>query len=593
MSELNGNTTGIRDSLLAEIRKLYDWSCGRDEFVPVDLACAMAGYSARINREIAVYISRNGIICDVTIGSLDHVPLGEHRLRRGEERLAGVRCIHTHPGGTGELSDVDISALKSLWLDGMCAVGCGADGRVNTVGAAFLGEKKQGMPQPVLTPLYALEEVPQQSWMEQVTLSDRLVQQGEERQSAARERAMLVSTDSEQSLEELAALCDSAGLEVAGRTLQRKSRPDPATYIGSGKAEELALDAQALEADVIVVDDELTGAQNSRLEEIVGLKVIDRTALILDIFAQRAKTSEGKLQVELAQLQYRATHLIGKGMAMSRLAGGVGTRGPGETKLEMDRRYIRERINVLQKDLAQLKEQRAVRRKNRQKNETPVVALVGYTNAGKSTLLNRLSGSDVYAEDQLFATLDAVSRQVALEDGGTFILVDSVGFISKLPMELIEAFQSTLEEAVLADVLVIVSDGASPQMAAQHQVVEQVLEKLGATSQARIEAVNKADVAAADDFPAFASAIRISAKTGAGLDELLAAIARTLRERQSEYTAFVPFSHYAQLAELRRHARILQEQHEEDGTRLRLQMDAATAARLAKHQGIAIVREAP
>ena len=230
---------------------------------------------------------------------------------------------------------------------------------------------------------------------------------------------------------------------VVGRALQTKGAMDPKSYIGSGKALEVALDVQALEADLVIADDELSSVQLGQLEELTGARVIDRTTLILDIFALRAVTSEGKMQVSLAQLKYRSSHLIGARSALSRLAGGIGTRGPGESKLEMDRRYIRRRIQILSEDLKELERQRAVRRKNREQSDIPVVALVGYTNTGKSSLLNRLSGADVYVENQLFATLDAVSRKVTLPDGGSFLLVDSVGFISKLPTDLVEAFKST------------------------------------------------------------------------------------------------------------------------------------------------------
>ena len=328
---------------------------------------------------------------------------------------------------------------------------------------------------------------------------------------------------------------------MVGRYLQLKTHPDPATYVGSGKAGELALEAQALEADILVTDDELTAIQTGKLEELVGIPVVDRTTLILDIFAQNAVTSEGKLQVELAQLNYRASHLKGQGLVLSRLLGGIGVRGPGESKLEMDRRYIRERINQLKADLKKMERQRAIRRKGRERNAVPVVALVGYTNAGKSTLLNRLSGADVLVKDQLFATLDAVNRKVDLPDGDSFVLVDTVGFINKLPTDLIEAFHSTLEEAALADMLVIVSDASSPEYMAQRAVVDEVLAKLGAQHQPRIEVLNKCDIAPPASVHLLSGAISVSAVTGEGLDRLLAEIARLLRVRERPYKLFVPY----------------------------------------------------
>ena len=405
--------------------------------------------------------------------------------------------------------------------------------------------------------------------------------QGEEKsQEDAPERALLVGIESEDSLDELAALAESAGAVVVGRSFQRKTRPDTATYIGSGKAEELALDAQAAEADIIIVDDELTGAQLHNLEDIVGVKVVDRTTLILDIFAQRAKTAEGRLQVSLAQLKYQSGRLIGQGLVLSRLAGGIGTRGPGESKLEIDRRRIRERITSLKRELSELEGQRALRRRARERSAIPVVALVGYTNTGKSSLLNKITGSDVYTKDRLFATLDAVSRNVRLPDGGEYLLVDTVGFIRKLPTDLVEAFHSTLEEAALADVLVLVSDASSPDLLSQHAVVEQVLQQLGATAQPRIDVLNKCDKIEEADFSPLPRAIRVSAKTGDGLDRLSDAIAAILRAKECKISILVPFAQYGIVTEIRAAGRILNEEYTDQGTLVTAMVDAPAYGRL-------------
>ena len=291
---------------------------------------------------------------------------------------------------------------------------------------------------------------------------------------------MLISTDSEDSLDELASLAETAGAMVITRVLQNRMRPDPATFIGSGKAEELQLTCQTLEIDLAIMDDELTGAQQRNLENALGVRVIDRTALILDIFAQRAQSSEGKLQVELAQMKYRLPRLTGMGTVLSRLGGGIGTRGPGETQLEVDRRRIRRRIDDLEMQLREIKKQRDMRRARREKNGQITVALVGYTNAGKSTLLNALSGADVLVEDKLFATLDPVMRRVELPENRECLVVDTVGFIRKLPHQLVQAFRSTLEEALFADLLVVVSDLSSPHYAQQRATVFEVLNDLGA-----------------------------------------------------------------------------------------------------------------
>jgi len=588
MPDIHGNTEGVRRSTLMELQTLYDYPIDRDEYLPTDLARILGRYSCALNREISIYIGRDGEVIDITIGDTSSVPLTDIRLRRSMRRLSRVRCIHTHPRGAAELSDVDITALKSLWLDSMCALGVDTEGNITGVQAAFLHERVNGEPQPAVTPIYPLKRLPQGPWMDEIELSDKRVMEGEDKQlTDAPERALLVGIDSEESLNELAALAESAGAVIVGRSFQRKSKPDTATFVGSGKADELSLDAQALEADLIIVDDELTGAQIHNLEDITRVKVIDRTTLILDIFAQRARTAEGRLQVSLAQLKYQSSRLIGQGLVLSRLAGGIGTRGPGESKLEIDRRRIRERITLLRRELDELEKQRTLRRKARERNAVPVVALVGYTNTGKSTLLNKITGANVYAQDRLFATLDAVSRNVQLPDGGEYLLVDTVGFIRKLPTDLVEAFHSTLEEAALADVLVIVSDASSPDMLQQHKVVEEVLAKLGATNQPRIDVLNKCDVAPEEDFPPLPHAVRISAKTGEGLDALSQAISQNLRAREQKIVAMVPFDKYAMIAEMRTMGRVLEEEYTDEGTRVTAMLDAAAYGKLlSRYPGI-------
>ena len=590
MPDIHGNIDGIRNSVLEEMQQMYDFPIGRDEFLPMELAQILAAYSHELRREISLYISRAGEVLDITIGSDNQVSLKEFRLRRSERRLSRVRCIHTHPGGSAELSDVDITALRALWLDSIAAIGIDKQGEIIGISAAFLGEKMQGIPQVRLSPVVSLSKLPSQRWMEEISRSETLVTQGEDLEEDPVEKALLVGIESEESREELAALWESAGGIVVGKVLQKRARPDGATYIGSGRAEQLSLEAQVLEANLIIVDDELTGIQINKLEEITGLKVIDRTTLILDIFARRASSSEGKLQVELAQLNYNSTRLIGSRQALSRLAGGIGTRGPGESKLEIDRRRIRERMADLRRELKELEQQRAIRRKSRERSQLPVVALVGYTNTGKSTLLNLLSGADVYVKNELFATLDAVSRRVDLPDGDAFILIDSVGFIRKLPTELVEAFHSTLEEAVLADVLVIVSDASSPDVLMQHEVVEQVLQKLGATAQPRIEVLNKSDIHPDDGYPVIPGALRISAATGENVDTLMEQIAKIIRSKERNYEVMVPFSQYALLNDLRQAGRVMQEIHEDEGTRVQVMLDAAAAGRLKNKYGQIILR---
>ena len=569
MPEIHGNTEGIRKTVLDELTTLYDVQLEPGQFMPQDLLQSLCGYSASMNREIAVYITRFGEVADVLIGRADSIDLPDLRLRRGERRLSMVRCVHTHPRATGELSDVDVSALLSMRFDAMCAVGVSEDGRPTSVQCAFLDAESEGHVRR--TELISARRLPQEEWLAEIERTDAAYRAANPATRTGRERAVLVGIESEESLDELEELAKTAGAETVLRVLQKRPKPDPVFCVGKGKAEELSLRCQAAQADLVIFDEELSGVMQKNLEETLRLKVVDRTALILDIFAARASTREGKLQVEMAQLRYRSQRLLGQGLVLSRLAGGIGTRGPGESKLEVNRRRIRERLTDLERELEQIERQRGLRRQSREKNGVPIVALVGYTNAGKSTLFNRLTGADVYVENQLFATLDSVSRPIELPHGGKALLVDTVGFIRKLPHELVKAFRATLEEARLADVLIMVLDGADAQMEGRRRTVEEVLDSLGATEAPRVEAVNKCDLIA-PDAQSLPGALYISASTGENVEKLLLRVESELEAGAQEVRLLIPFSRYALVSRLHAMGGVLEQRHSEEGVEMRMRM---------------------
>lgn len=374
--------------------------------------------------------------------------------------------------------------------------------------------------------------------------------------------------DTAQSLVELEELGQTAGAETVAKVVQNREKIHSGTYIGKGKIEEVKKLIHSTKADTVVCDDELSPAQYHNLEEALEVKVIDRTVMILDIFAKRASTSEGKLQVELAQLRYRASHLTGGRSELSRLGGGIGTRGPGEQKLEMDRRIIKERITQVRKELERIKHIRELTRKKRQENPVPVVAIVGYTNAGKSTLLNKLTGAGVLSEDKLFATLDPVTRRFKLEMGGEILFTDTVGFIRKLPHHLIQAFRSTLEEARYADVILHVADCSNPDMDAQMCTVYDTLGKLGIGDKKTVTAFNKIDIAGADvqfkDLRADKT-VKISAKNGIGLDTLIDALEEALKERKKVLEKVFPYSEASKINDIHKVGQIIEEEYRGDG----------------------------
>lgn len=385
-------------------------------------------------------------------------------------------------------------------------------------------------------------------------------------------------------LVELARLAESAGAVVVGRVVQKRPRPDPATYIGTGRVDTLKDDVYEHEADLVVVDADLTPAQQRNLERALEIKVLDRTALVLDIFARRAQTREGHLQVELAQMTYMLPRLVGRDVWLSRLGGGIGTRGPGETKLEVDRRRIRKRITDLHREIAGISRHRALQRKARREAQFPVVALVGYTNAGKSTLLNALTDAGVFVEDKLFATLDPTVRKVTLPNHRPVLLVDTVGFISRLPTQLIAAFRATLEEVTEADLLVHVVDASHPEWRDQIKAVNTVLDELDATGKPVVFAVNKTDrlpqTQAREILAEIGDGASVSALHRIGLINLLRAIAQRLPEPLERVTLLVPYAKTKVLSDIFAQSRIIAQEYGEQGITVEAELPHALAQRL-------------
>ena len=539
--KVNGNISGIKQTVLDEIEKIYDLQVPGDAFISYELLFALAGFSYQINREISVYLSRQGKVHDVSIGSSSDVPLPYLRVRRGTSGLSGIRCIHTHPGGSPELSSVDIGTLLSSRLDAMAAIGINADGRVTGLGVSVIGEN---LKIPKHLGPFRLGEIPLRGLMGEIQAATERVRHAvsltETKEDT--ETAVLVGLNaSEASMLELKRLAETAGADVIDTVTKTRPQRDRKYYIGKGNLSALNLLINANNADMVIVNDELSTTEQVTLEETLFVKVVDRTTLILDIFASHANTKEGVLQVELAQLKYGLSQLAGQSVGLSRLGGGIGTRGPGESKLETSRRRIDRRIHDLSGEIDKLKSQRVIRRQAREKSGLPVVALAGYTNAGKSTLLNLLSGSDVLVEDKLFATLDPVTRKVKMPSGQIVLFSDTVGFIDKLPHDLIAAFSATLEETALADLVLNVIDASDPNFLDQRSVVRDVLFSLGVSEENILEVYNKAD---AIDFDPVLDTCRIyiSALKNTGITDLLDEIERRLKPTLVRLEITIPYT---------------------------------------------------
>ena len=600
---IHGELKNIKKSVLESLEGLYELAVPAGQLVTREIAELMLAVTAELQREVAVYINRQGKVLQVSVGDDATVDLPEIRQRKSENRLSGVRCVHTHPSSDTRLSAPDLSSLRSMRFDVMAAIGM-KDGKIYGSMAFLSGELTESGGYVV----HGTKELPigdlnRYNLMQLVTAINKELGRNQLKETEKRqERAILAGVDYnasaggwsiEDSLTELKGLAETAGAQVAGKVIQRKAKPDNAFFLGRGKVDEIGMLAQNVEADLLIVDDEISPSQQRNLEMSTGLRVVDRTALILDIFAQRARSAAGKLQVELAQLRYNLPRLGGQGLVLSRQGGGIGTRGPGETKLEMDRRRIHGRIHDLEERIAKLKNQRQLHRAQRKNSRIPTAALVGYTNAGKSTLLNALAaGDEVLAEDKLFATLDPTTRLVELDEKQELLLTDTVGFIQKLPHTLVSAFQATLEETVEADLLLHVVDASDANYELQIKAVMEVLREIGAQDKPSMFVFNKADkLPEAERDNEYVAArmlqgrdgVVISAKDEQGLKMLREKIKGFFNQGQVTLTLCIPYDQGALVTELHNLGKVEAIDYDEQGTLLTVKMPVSDAESFQKY----------
>jgi GTP-binding protein HflX len=544
--KLTGNTTGLKALQRKRLEKLYQRRIPARSIVTQELARAMTEISREINRQIGVLVDRKGNVEWVFVGDARRIFLPDFkRVRAAERRFRGLRCIHTHLSSEPLTRD-DLTDLALLRLDLMASIDVTKEGLPGRVRAAYLspaavdGDNLGNGAWEYLEP-----RIPSQLDLDFLDFIEALEgefasRRGELKHFDGRDRAILVgvttgSAEAEkESLDELAELARSSNVVVLDSIVQKRPKLDPRYLVGKGKIEDLVISSLQYGADIIIFNQNLTPAQVRSISEATDLKILDRTQLILDIFARRAASREGKLQVELAQLRYLLPRLIGTGTALSRLMGGIGGRGPGETKLESDRRRARERIARLEREIEHIRQKRGVRRKQRVQKGLPIVSLVGYTNAGKSTLLNRLTQSEVAAGSRMFETLDPTSRRLRVPVEQEVLLADTVGFIRDLPPDLISAFRATLEEIETSALILNVVDASDPRFRERTEAVDEILSSLHLDSIPRLTVFNKMDQVDTEDGAGFRDrpdAVAISALTGDGTVSLVERIGEIVAER--------------------------------------------------------------
>ena len=582
-------SNGVRKTILNRLDSMKGNIIDNSYIVSNDILNIICEITRETSREVAIYINRKGEIVDAVIGNHDSAALAEYTERRSKESLSGIRCIHTHPNGSGILSEMDTSALKAIKLDLIVSVGV-LNGVPQEASIAYLSKCDSNTQISKMGP-YSIDTF---MMINAMNLIAEIELDFKEEKGITfsviedKEKAILVGINGIDDLDELEELLNTAGGIQISRLAQSRTNVDNAFLIGRGKLEEVIAEVQKKEANLVVFDEELSGAQIRNLERALGVRVIDRTQLILDIFAKRARSKEGKLQVELAQLKYLMPRLIGFGIQMSRTGGGIGTRGPGEKKLEIDRRRIRDRVRELENEVNDIKKNRDLRRVNRIESVFHV-CLIGYTNAGKSTLLNSLSDSQIYVEDQLFATLDPTVKRVGLKSGQEIVVTDTVGFIKKLPHDLVVAFKSTLEEVTYADLLVHVVDISNENYEMQIDVVNGVMKDLRAEDKPILLAMNKMDKKScildhdAQDLSYGADTIFISAKNKINLDLLLNRIEYYVNKNSQTVELIVPYSDGSIIAYLHDNGKILEKDYKDNGIYIKGEFDSIAIAKVKNY----------
>ncbi|MFP3942090.1 MAG: GTPase HflX [Thermoanaerobaculia bacterium] len=546
MSKIEGNTNGIKTSQRRALERTYRRRVSPRDVVSPELARHLAGVSRDLGRQVGVLLSRKGEVESVIVGDAQQLMLPDiGRLRGGTGRFRGLRLVHTHLKGEPLTGD-DLNDLALLRLDLVAKVDATDDGQAGAVEAAYLNPSAVSDGEPAEEPFIRVPapDVHRLDLDFQDTIRaleaefSRVAKAGA---GTGKERALVIGVvPDDDHFEETVELARSAGVEVAGTVRQKRFKVHPKTAVGRGKLQEIVLDGMRRRATVAIFDIDLKPGQARSFEDATGLKAIDRTQLILDIFAQRARSRDGKLQVELAQLKYSLPRLTARDEGLSRLTGGIGGRGPGETVLEIGRRRIGDRIRKLEKELDQLSKSRDVRRRRRREAPMPILSIIGYTNAGKSTLLNAMTESEVEAASRLFMTLDPTSRRLRFPREGEVIITDTVGFIADLPKDLVSAFRATLEELEDADLLLHVVDAADEHLDQKTAAVEQLLEELGLAEIPRLVVMNKADLLPPEQAEALArrhGGVAVSAVRREGLDRLIAAAEERLGERARLYGA--------------------------------------------------------